>query len=87
LKEGLVSGAGLDVFEKEPPDPQNPLLKMENVILSPHVAFYSEESIHELKRRAAEIVSAVLLGKWPRSVVNPEVKGKTRAVISNQIIE
>jgi D-3-phosphoglycerate dehydrogenase len=87
LKEGLVSGAGLDVFEKEPPDPQNPLLKMENVILSPHVAFYSEESIHELKRRAAEIASTVLLGKWPMSVVNPEVMGKPRAVISNQIIE
>jgi len=82
LKEGLISGAGLDVLEKEPPDSQNPLLKMENVILSPHVGFYSEESIHELKRRAAEIVSSVLLGKWPKSLVNPEVMGKTRASIS-----
>jgi len=58
------------------------LLKMENVILSPHVGFYLEESIHELKRRAAEIASTVLLGRWPKSVVNPEVKGKTRASIS-----
>jgi len=82
LKEGLVSGAGLDVLEKEPPDPQNPLLKMENVILAPHVGFYSEESIHELKRRAAEIASMVLLGRWPKSVVNPEVMEKTRASIS-----
>src|SRR4030067_3535870 len=47
LKEGQVSGAGLDVLEKEPPDPQNPLLKMDNIILSPHVGFYSEESISE----------------------------------------
>ena len=62
LEEGRIAGAGLDVMEKEPPDPDNPLLKMENVILSPHVAFYSEESIRELKRRAAESVSAVLLG-------------------------
>jgi D-3-phosphoglycerate dehydrogenase len=83
LARGQISGAGLDVLEKEPPDPQNPFLKMENVILSPHVGFYSEESIHELKRRAAEIVSTVLSAKWPKSVVNPEVKGKARAFISN----
>jgi D-3-phosphoglycerate dehydrogenase len=82
LNEGRISGAGLDVLEKEPPDPHNPLLKMENVILSPHVAFYSEESIRELKRRAAEGVSAVLLGKWPKVVVNKEVIGRTRASIS-----
>jgi D-3-phosphoglycerate dehydrogenase / 2-oxoglutarate reductase len=82
LKEGRISGAGLDVMEKEPPDPDNPLLKMDNVILSPHVAFYSVESIRELKRRAAEGVSAVLLGKWPRVVVNREVIGRTRASIA-----
>jgi D-3-phosphoglycerate dehydrogenase len=82
LEEGQISGAGLDVLEKEPPDPQNPLLKMEGVILSPHVGFYSVESISELKRRATENVSAVLTGKWPRSVVNQEVMGKTRASIS-----
>jgi D-3-phosphoglycerate dehydrogenase len=82
LKEGLISGAGLDVLEKEPPEPQNPLLKMDNVILSPHVSFYSVESISELKRRTAENVSAVLLGKWPKSVVNREVMGQTRAAIS-----
>lgn len=85
LKEGLVSGAGLDVLEKEPPDSQNPLLQMENVVLSPHAAFYSEESISELKRRTAENVSSVLLGKWPKSVVNPEVMGKTRAFISKPL--
>jgi D-3-phosphoglycerate dehydrogenase len=84
LVEGRISGAGLDVFEKEPPDPENPLLKMENVILSPHVGFYSEESISELKRRTAKNVSDVLLGKWPKSVVNREVMGKMRASISNQ---
>jgi len=81
LVEGRVSGAALDVLEKEPPDPQNPLLKMENVILSPHVSFYSEESIKELKRRTAENVAKVLMGKWPRSVVNRNVIGKTRALI------
>jgi D-3-phosphoglycerate dehydrogenase len=82
LIKGQISGAGLDVLEKEPPDSKNPMLKMENVILSPHVGFYSVESISELKRRTAENVSAVLLGKWPKSVVNREVIGKTRAAIS-----
>ena len=85
LEEGLISGAGLDVLEKEPPVSQNPLLNMENVILSPHAGFYSEESISELKRRTAKNVSDVLSGRWPRSVVNPEVMTKTRprAFISN----
>jgi D-3-phosphoglycerate dehydrogenase len=82
LKEGGVSGAGLDVLEKEPPDSQSPLLKMDNVILSPHVGFYSEESISELKRRTAQNVSNVLMGRWPGSVVNREVKGKTRVPLS-----
>jgi D-3-phosphoglycerate dehydrogenase len=82
LREGLLSGVGLDVLEKEPPDSQGPLLKMENVVLSPHVGFYSVESISELKRRTAKNVADVLMGKWPGSVVNREVRGKTRASIS-----
>ncbi len=82
LRESLVSGAGLDVLEKEPPDSQSLLLKMENVVLSPHVGFYSVESISELKRRTAKNVADVLMGKWPGSVVNREVRGKTRAPIS-----
>jgi len=83
LEEGRIAGAGLDVLEKEPPDSVNPMLTMENVILSPHVGFYSEESISELKRRTANNVSVVLTGRWPGSVVNHEVKGKTRASISH----
>jgi D-3-phosphoglycerate dehydrogenase len=84
LREGRISGAGLDVLEKEPPDSENPLLKMENVILSPHIGFYSVESISELKQRTAKNVSDVLMGRWPRSVVNREVLGKTRALLSDQ---
>ncbi len=84
LGEGLLSGAGLDVLEKEPPVSQSLLLKMENVVLSPHVGFYSVESISELKRRTAKNVSEVLMGRGPGSVVNCEVWGKTRASISGQ---
>ena len=83
LEQGLISGAGLDVLEKEPPDSQSPLLKMENVVLSPHIGFYSEESISELKRRTAKNVSDVLMGRRPDSVVNRKVLGKTRASISD----
>jgi D-3-phosphoglycerate dehydrogenase len=82
LREGLLSGAGLDVLETEPPDSQSPLLKMENVVLSPHIGFYSVESISELKRRTAKNVADVLMGKWPGFVVNREVKGRARAPIS-----
>ncbi len=82
LEEGRISGAGLDVLETEPPGSENPMLKMQNVIFSPHVGFYSEESISELKRRTAKNVSDVLMGRRPGSVVNQEVISKTRATIS-----
>jgi D-3-phosphoglycerate dehydrogenase len=83
LQQGLISGAGLDVLEKEPPDSQSSLLKKENVILSPHIGFYSEESISELKRRTAKNVVDVLTGRWPKSVVNQEVKRRIRAQLSD----
>ena len=79
LERGWISGTALDVLEKEPPDAKSPLLRRENVILTPHIGFYSEESKSELKRRTAENVSSVLTGKLPDSVVNREVVGKSRA--------
>jgi len=79
LDQDLISGAGLDVLEKEPPASGHPLLSKGNVVLSPHMSFYSEESISELKRRTAKNVADVLTAKWPESVVNSDVRGKTRA--------
>ena len=79
LERGWISGAGLDVLEREPPDAKNPLMGREDVILTPHIGFYSEESKSELKRRTAENVTSVLMGKLPDSVVNREVVGKSRA--------
>lgn len=79
LERGWVGGAALDVLEKEPPNTKNPLLRRENVIITPHIGFYSEESKSELKRRAAENVSSVLMGTLPSSVVNREVMGRSRA--------
>jgi D-3-phosphoglycerate dehydrogenase len=79
LEREWISGAGLDVLETEPPDAKSPLLKRDNVILTPHIAYYSEESKSEMKRRTAENVFNVLTGKLPNSVVNKEVVGKSRA--------
>jgi len=79
LERGLISGAALDVLENEPPGAKSPLLRRENVVLTPHIGFYSEDSKSELKSRTAENVARVLMGELPDSVVNGEVVGRSRA--------
>lgn len=78
LREGWIAGAGLDVLEKEPPDWNNPLLKLDNVIFTPHSAFYSEESYIELKTRTAKAVLSVLNGKLPETIINPQVLNRKK---------
>lgn len=73
LHEGWIAGAGLDVFEIEPPKPDNPLLKMKNVILSPHNASASARFDPARKRRVGQELALVLTGRWPMSCVNPTV--------------
>ena len=73
LKQGLIAGAGLDVYEKEPPPPDFDLLTMENVILSPHIAWYSEEGGWDIRVMIMDDIKAVLEGKPPKHVVNKEV--------------
>jgi len=73
LKEKWIAGAALDVIEKEPPDWKEPLLKLDNIIITPHISFYSEESYVELKTKVAESVRSVLTGELPRAMVNPQV--------------
>jgi len=80
LQEGWFAAAGLDVFEQEPPDPSNPLLRMDNVILSPHVASASARMDPERRRRVGQEIALVLTGRWPRSCVNPSVLEKTGLV-------
>ena len=74
LQEGWIAGAGLDVLEKEPPDADNPLLQMKNVVLSPHAGHYSEESMRIRPRRYGSEVALVLEGKMPQNLVNIEVR-------------
>ena len=73
LQRGQIAGAGLDVLEAEPPQPDNPLLAMENVLVTPHVASASSRMRPETRRRAAREVALVLRGRWPMSCVNPTV--------------
>ncbi|MEZ4502300.1 MAG: C-terminal binding protein [Dehalococcoidia bacterium] len=73
LQAGEIAGAGLDVFETEPADPENPLLHMENVIVTPHVASASSRMMPETRRRLGQEIALVLQGRWPRSAVNPQV--------------
>ncbi len=74
LKSGKVGGAGLDVVETMPV--QSPLDSMENVIITPHVAYYSEASLKDLQRIAAEQCHLVLTGYYPTCFVNRELKDK-----------
>jgi D-3-phosphoglycerate dehydrogenase len=72
LRDGWIAGAALDVVEPEPLPPDDPLLALPNLIATPHAAYYSEESLVNLGRLAAENVAAVLDGRRPASVVNPQ---------------
>jgi D-3-phosphoglycerate dehydrogenase / 2-oxoglutarate reductase len=72
LDSGQIAGAALDVMSQEPP-PSSPLFGRDNVIITPHTSFYSEESLVELQVKAAQEVVSVLSGNAPRNPVNPEV--------------
>jgi D-3-phosphoglycerate dehydrogenase len=70
LSEHWINSAGLDVFEKEPVNPDNPLLTLDNITVSGHTGWYTEESQTELKRKAAENVRDALVAGRPKYAVN-----------------
>jgi D-3-phosphoglycerate dehydrogenase len=77
LQEQWIAGAALDVFEKEPVQASNPLLRMTNVILSPHNASASARFEPVRRRRVGQELALVLTGRWPMSCVNPSVLART----------
>ena len=76
ITRGYIAGAGLDVTDPEPPDPRNPLLQLEQVLVTGHSAWLSEVATLEIQQRSAEAVILALQGDWPRGLINPEVKDR-----------
>jgi D-3-phosphoglycerate dehydrogenase len=70
LEQGKIAGAGLDVFENEPPKPDNPLFAMDNVVVSPHSAFWSTTAFHIMKKMIGVQAAQILRKEWPDTVVN-----------------
>ena len=75
LRSGGILGAAIDVHESEPLPAGHPLTSFDSVVLTPHLAWYTEESYDELKRRTVAGVLEVCAGRVPRDIVNPEVLG------------
>ncbi len=73
LAAGRIAGAGLDVTTKEPIEPDNPLLAMENVIITPHALCWTDECFHDIAATGLQSIVDVAQGRRPRHVVNPEV--------------
>ncbi|MDI3538063.1 MAG: D-3-phosphoglycerate dehydrogenase / 2-oxoglutarate reductase, partial [Bacillota bacterium] len=78
LKDGRIAGAGLDVFDPEPPEPSNPLFELPNVIVTPHMAAHTDESLRRMATWAAEGILQVLRGEYPTRIFNPEVWERRR---------
>jgi len=78
LQQGPLAGAALDVFEQEPLPMDHPLLRLPNVILTPHTGGHSRDSFLEVQRKGMEEVLRLVRGEMPRYCVNPEVLGRAR---------
>jgi D-3-phosphoglycerate dehydrogenase len=74
LTQGYIAGAALDVLQTEAVGLEHPLLKLENVIINPHAAYYSEQSKFKYRIRPYEEIARIIEGEWPRWLINTEVK-------------
>jgi glyoxylate reductase len=77
LKQGKIAGAGLDVFEQEPTPLDNPLLKLDNVVVAPHISSASLETRSKMSEMVADNLVSFFEGRKPPNLVNPDVM-KTR---------
>jgi D-3-phosphoglycerate dehydrogenase len=74
LRSGTIAGAAVDVYEKEPPQKENPLMSMDNVLLTPHNASQTRECMIRMALHAAQGIDEVLSGKRPTWPVNDPAK-------------
>jgi phosphoglycerate dehydrogenase-like enzyme len=72
LKAGTIGGAGIDVFEAEPPPADHPLFVLDNVVLAPHVAGVTEASMKHMALHCAQVIETILNGATPATLLNPE---------------
>ena len=75
LQEGVIRGAGIDVFPEEPPDYSHPIFGLENAVLTPHLGGRGEDAIRNTLRHATKCVLAYFKGERPSTLVNPEAYG------------
>jgi len=78
LKDDRIGGAGLDVYGKEPPDPDNPLLKFENVVATPHLSSFTDDGKRKMGVMVVQGVLDVLNGKEPECMVNRDIWNRRR---------
>ncbi len=76
LRNGIITGAATDVLTSEPPDDGHPFLQLKNMLVTPHVAWYSEESFRKEMTDGMDEIVRVLSGLRPRAIVNPEIFGR-----------
>ncbi|RZK04076.1 MAG: hydroxyacid dehydrogenase [Novosphingobium sp.] len=72
LKAGTIGGAGIDVFEAEPPPADHPLFALDNIVLGPHVAGVTEASMKHMALHCAQVIETILSGERPATLLNPE---------------
>ena len=78
LSERWIAAAGVDVLEQEPPSADNPLFSLDNAVITPHIAGYTDQSLDNSWRLSVETALALAQGRWPRSYVNHNVKPRWR---------
>ena len=78
LSEGIIAGAAVDVWDPEPPRPDDPLLKLPNIIITPHISQYSVEADVQIRTNPSKDIVSVMEGGWPREIAfrNPQVREK-----------
>jgi D-3-phosphoglycerate dehydrogenase len=72
LRNHRIAGAGIDVFEKEPPAPDFPLLKLDNAVVTPHLSWYSKDAERGIREKIVQVIDMFMAGTLPRIAVNPQ---------------